>query len=64
MLDLYSIKFSFPNKKGDLNINEKTLIQVENNNLNEFLWIIGENIYTIKSIEYIFKRSGRNNIEL
>ena len=63
MLDLYSIKFSFPNNKGDLNLNEKTLIRIENNNLNGYLWKIGENLYTTKSVEYSFKTSGRNNIE-
>ena len=63
MLDLYSFKYYTPNNKGDIDIDQKTLIKIDSISLNGYLWKIGDNIFTTKSIEYTFKTSGRHTIE-
>ena len=63
ILDIYSLKLNYTNNKGDINMNQKTVFTIENNNLNGYLWKIGDNIFTTKSIEYTFIKSGRHPIE-
>ena len=41
----------------------KTVLTIDNNYLNGYLWKIGDNIFTEKSIEHIFRNSGRYPIE-
>ena len=63
MLDIYPLKLNYTNNKGEININQKTIFTIDSNNLNGYLWKIGDNIFTTKSIEYTFRNSGRHNRE-
>ena len=63
MLDIYSLKLNYTNNTGEINRNQKTVITIDSNNLNGYLWKIGDNIFTTKSIEYTFRNSGRHPIE-
>ena len=57
------LRLNYPNNEGEININEKTFLTIENKYLNGYLWKIGDDIFTTKSIEYTFKNSGRHPIE-
>ena len=63
ILDIYPLKLNYSNNKGEINMNQKIIISIDNNYLNGYLWKIGDNIFTTKSIEYTFKKSGRHPIE-
>ena len=63
MIDIYTLELNYTNIEGEININEKTVLTIESNYLNGYLWKIGDNIFTTKSIEHTFRNSGRHTIE-
>ena len=63
LLVIYPIKLNYSNIKGEINMNQKTILTIDSNILNGYLWKIGKNIYKTKSIEYKFTKSGMHPIE-
>ena len=62
MLDIYPMSLNYTNKKGEINLNQKTVFTIDNNYLNGYLWKIEDTIFITKSVEYTFKNSGRHHI--